>query len=154
MPPAASDEQQALGERQAREPHPARADGGPDRELPAALADARQHEVGDVHAGDQQEGGHRADEQPGDARGIADPPVAHASARAIPRACRQPDARGFGPWDSSISAARSGVTSGLSRASTVIDVGTGSSDRGDATAPGAGCRRSRTASRSPAAGRR
>ena len=69
-------EQQALGERQARESHPARADGGPDRELPAALADTRQHEVGDVHAGDQQEDGHRAHEQPGDARGIADPPVA------------------------------------------------------------------------------
>ena len=69
-------EQQALGERQARESHLARADGGADRELPLALGDARQHEVGDVHAGDQQEDGHRADEQPGDARGVADPPVA------------------------------------------------------------------------------
>ena len=68
-------EQQALGERQPREAHPARADGGPDLELPAALADACQHDVGDVHAGDQQEDGHRAHEQPGDACGIADPPV-------------------------------------------------------------------------------
>ena len=67
---------QAFGEREARESNLARADGGSDRELPLALGHAREHEVGDVHARDQQEDGHGADEQPGHARGVADPPVA------------------------------------------------------------------------------
>ena len=47
-------EQQALGERQARESKLACAEGGPDREFSLALGHTREHEVGDVQAGDQQ----------------------------------------------------------------------------------------------------
>ncbi len=43
---------------------------------PLAFGDAREHEVGDVHARDQQEDGHGAHEQPADPRGVADPAVA------------------------------------------------------------------------------
>jgi hypothetical protein len=114
-------EQQALGERQARQAHPARADGSPDSELPAAFADACQHEVGDVHAGDQQENGHRA--MRSQATRAASPTRRSRTGRT-----RHSSRKGGGSfiiaghWDCSISLARSGVTSGLSRASTVIDV--------------------------------
>jgi hypothetical protein len=70
-------EQQTLGDREARESQCAGAEGGPDRKLPLALGHARQHEIGDVHARDQEKGRDGADEQPGHARSIADPPVAH-----------------------------------------------------------------------------
>ena len=70
-------EQQAFGERQASESNLAGADGGSDRELPLALGHAREHEVGDVHARDEQEDGHGSHEQPADPRRVADPAVAH-----------------------------------------------------------------------------
>ena len=79
-------EQQTLGNRQARESQGAGTKGGANRELPLALGHARQHEIGDVDARDQQKDRDGADEQPGDARGIADPPVA-----------QRPDAQGMTP---------------------------------------------------------
>ena len=70
-------EQQVLGEELAEDPAAAGADGGSDGELALAGAVAGEEEVGDVHAGDQDDEADRAEEDPQHRPDAADDPVLH-----------------------------------------------------------------------------